>query len=144
MNRVSHYLPSRASAISIISLSLLAGLAIFWALSADVDCGAQHWSCSGFSGIALVALPIGTGCALLFTALLALVSSALRRLWSSIPALEPQGKTLCVSGALAAAHIGAFGILNVLGLLPLGWLWWLGLFGFVGIGTTGQEVYIVN
>lgn len=91
MNRVSHYHPSRASAASIISLSLLAGLAIFWALSPDVDCGAQHWS-----------------------------------------------------GALAAAHIGAFGILNALGWLPLGWLWWLGLFGFVGLVTSGEGVYIVN
>ncbi|MEC5205965.1 succinate dehydrogenase hydrophobic anchor subunit [Vogesella perlucida] len=144
MKTVSHYLPSRASAVSIILLSLLAGLAIFWVLSADVDCGAQHWSCSGFSGIALVALSIGTACALLFTALLALVSSALRRLWSRIPLLEPQGKTLRISGALVAAHIGAFGILNLLGLLPQGWLWWLGLFGLVGIGTTGQAVYIVN
>ncbi len=144
MNRVSYYLPSRASTVSIISLSLLAGLAIFWALSPDADCGAQHWSCSTFSGIALLALSIGSACALLFTASLALVSSALRSLWSSIPALEPKGKTLRVSGALAAAHIGAFGILNALGWLPLGWLWWLGLFGFVGMGITGGGVYIVN
>jgi uncharacterized membrane protein len=144
MNQVLHYLPSRASALAIVWLSVLAGLTLFWALSADVDCGAQHWSCSSFLGIALVALSIGTACALLLTSLLALASSALRRVWSSAPALEPRGKTLRVSGALAAAHIGAFGILNALGLLPLGWLWWLGVFGFFGIGTAGHEVYIVQ
>ena len=140
----SSLLPSRASQFSILLLSTLSALVVFAGLSPDVNCGAGSWDCATLSGIAVVSVSLGIGFGLFLAALLVLLASAARRLWSPLPALEAKGRTAKVVVAMLLAHLLVFAALGIVGALPLGWWWWLGALGFIGIGLDGTGVYLLS
>ncbi len=144
MLSASAFTPSRQTALTVLAFAAATGTVLFSALSADINCGSQHWTCASFSGIAVVAFCIGAAFGLFLAAMLALALAAARRVWAKAPVLEPPGRTPRVVVALLLTHLGAFGAVNLLGFLPLGWLWWLGALGFLGMGGTGQAVYLVR
>lgn len=136
-------MPSRATFKWLAATTLLASLACFLLLSADIDCGAQSWDCATYSGIVLVSFVAGLGLGLFLTAGVILLGWAYLLFLPSARTPETKSRSGVVSAKLMALHILTFGVMQVIGTLPMGWIWWLGVFGAIGMHPPGS-VYIVN
>lgn len=133
---------SRRSQVALSVFTLIGGFICFWALSADVDCGAQSWDCANFLGIGIVALIGGLGIGLAITGLTILLSFLIQLTGPKAWWLEPVSKAPAVGLTLVILHLVPFAVLHVFGALPVGWPWWLGIFGAFPEQSTGPFNYV--
>ena len=131
---------SRSTAIFLGASSVFASLVCFLVLSADVDCGAQDWSCRTLGGIAVVAIGLGTACALIFTSLAVMLGRLLQVVVPAAKVLEPAPKAIKVATLLAISHFVLFALLGRLELLPVGASWWHGIFSLLTQAPSGVVI----
>jgi hypothetical protein len=122
---------SRSTAIFLSASSVFASLGWFLVLSADADCGSQDWSCRTLGGIAVVAIIIGTACALIFTSFAVMLGRLLQVFVPMAKVLEPGPRAIKVATLLGISHFVLFAFLGLLELLPVGASWWQGIFGLL-------------
>lgn len=135
---------SRGTAIFLIACSVLASLLCFFVLSADANCAAQDWSCRTLGGIAVVAIVLGTACALIFTAFAVMLGRLLQVAVPTARMLEPAPNAMKVAILLGISHFVIFAVLELLGLLPTKAPWWHGVFGLFAQEPSGAVIYMPN
>ena len=134
--------PSRRTFITLVASTAISSLICFGLLSADVDCGSQHWSCKTLVGIGVVSVGLGCACGLLLTSFAVFFGRALQIAIPRAKGLEPPAKALRITVLFAALHVVAFGILGAIGWLPFGSHWWLGAFGLFVQEPQGVILYV--
>ncbi len=134
--------PSRITLTWLVASTVIASLVCFSLLSADVDCGSQHWSCRTFGGIGIVAVAMGIACGLLFTSFVVLLGRLVQIVIPRAPALEPSKSGLKVAVTLAAIHFIVFAFMSLSGLLPIDSPGWLGIAGLFTSEPQGTNVYM--
>jgi hypothetical protein len=137
-------MPSRRTLISLVASTAFCGFFCFWFLSADVDCGSQHWTCKTPVGIGLVAVGVGFALGLLLTSFTVALGRLLQVIFPSAKGIEPPGKALRIIVLFGVLHVASFGILGAIGWLPRGAHWWLGAFKFFAEEPQGVIVYVPN
>ncbi|MTW11091.1 hypothetical protein GM658_10800 [Pseudoduganella eburnea] len=133
---------SRITGIFLSASSVLASLLCFFVLSADASCGAQDWSCRTLAGVAVVAIVVGTACALIFTSFAVILGRLLQVAVPAAKVLEPAPRAIKVAALLSIAHFVLFAVLGLLGLLPVGAAWWQGVFSLLSQEPRGTVIYV--